>query len=508
MSARGERAAFALATTALVGASLFAGATLTRYLAARAQRSDGAGLAPLARLVEHAALDVQLGRGAEVLDALGQWVPRVSDRAAGARLCELWAAAALQAGRLDVAERAEAERAARATTPSEHHAIALQQIGIYGALGQRRHAETLADALIHDAPDPALADEARWRVMAATFSDKELRTWVTLPQPGEIETVRRLGWTALRLLGDVENGARLLGLVERAGQKDASLYAGLIEANRVLGRHAEVARLAAALQLITPEARRRDELEVVRAEALARAGDGDGALAALERLLARTRDLELRQAARQLRYRLLVATGRLEAEIALVDRRHDRATRAWIALTIEHDHALAERLYGELGARDPDSQELAAGAREAARLRALDEEKARAAEALARDPGDATARAHLVTALAQLGDGDALRRLVAQAIAGHEDDSPALVTLAATLARAGLLADAAHTLERAYAVERAAARRQTILIALGELYATGDAGRARQLFGDLAAVGVSPAIREEAIAHLASLLER
>jgi len=503
-----------LSVVAVVAASWFAGAStwplLGRFASRRASSSGGEG--ELAVALEHVATDVRLGRGAAALPVLVDLMPRVGQPETRARLCDLEVEAALQAGRLDLAEKAEAERAALTLSLPERLNIQLRLIGLYGARGKSAPAEHLAEEIIKTAPDPFLADEARWRVLAATQSRDALQAWLQSIKREATEMVRRLGWAALRVLDRPADAARLLSIVEESGQKDPSLYSGLLEANLALGRPREVARVSAALAALTGDERERGQLDVMRARSMAQAGDVDAALAVLTSLLAGSGDLGVRQVARQARYQLLLAVGRLPAEIARLERPHasasERAARAYVALEIERNYALAERLYAELQKADPDSPLFVGGRREAAHRKQLAARKAHDEQVLRDNVDDRATREELLAVLIELGELEAARQAVARWMAARADDPQALVVLAGWLDRSGLVEEAGRALARAFATENSATRKQQILIALGDLYAKArQPRRAERLFTDLAAQGQSPEIRAQAVAHLATLLQ-
>jgi len=496
----------------MVAASLFAGATVWPLIQRARAKPAAKGEGEIALALEHAAVDVRLGRGASVVESLGALVPRVKQATLRARLLDLQAEAAIQAGRLDVAEIAVEEREKLTTDPATRRTLELRRIGLYGALGNKAKAEDLAESIVKNAENPAIADEARWRMLAATKTAAQIKDWLKTVKPEETETERRLGWAALRMLNDPAEAERMLAAVEKAGQKDASLERGLLEAYTALGRPKDIARVAAELESLIGEPtpkneRERAQLELVRVRALAQAGDADQGLQLIDAFLGRARDFDLRQAARRMRFELLATAGRLKAEISTLEKKGDRATRAYVALEIERDYGLAERLYGELGRTDPDSMVFAQGLQQARERKDLAERKALYEQVLAKDPEDKSAREKLLAAAIALGDLESARRIVGESIKGKEKDAQALLTLAQLLERVGLAEDAAATLERAHAAETDAGKKQQILMALGDLYTQGrQEENARRLFSDLAARGVTPEIREQAVARLAALL--
>jgi hypothetical protein len=486
---------------ALAATSAFAG-VLARPLLER--RRPPSGPAEIALALEHATVDVKVGRGAAVLEPLGALAPVIEESATRARAIDLWAQAALQAGKLDVAARAVEERERLTRDPAILRALRVQRIWLYGARGKNSAAEELAASLIGAADDPAIADEVRWRLLAATRTPAELREWLKAAEREDVERRRRLAWAALRVLHDPAAAEPLFVGVERAGQRDASLYAGLLEADSQLGKSAEVARVAAELRSRSKDDRLRNQLELVRARALAEAGDTDGALAALVALLAHVHDPDARLAARTLRFELLDRAGRLEAELA---RTGDRAVRAWVALEVQHDYALAARLYAESARADPDSPLFARGLEEARRRRDLAEREALYQGVLEKDPADEATREKLLAAAAALGDAATARRVALGWIRGKEQDPPSLVALATRLAHAGLTDDAAAVLARAGDAEKDPERNQQIQLGLGDLYAQArHDDDAQRVYSALATRGASQAIRDRAVTRLASLL--
>src|SRR6266496_4537688 len=94
-----DSAPFVLSVVVLVAASAFAGAML-RPLAERWWRSNVPSAGELALVLEHAAVDVRLGRAAPLVDRLGVLAAHIREPATRERVLGLWTEAALQAGRL------------------------------------------------------------------------------------------------------------------------------------------------------------------------------------------------------------------------------------------------------------------------------------------------------------------------------------------------------------------------------------------------------------------------
>src|SRR5262249_806475 len=137
----------------------------------------------------------------------------------------------------------------------------------------------------------------------------------------------------------------------------------------------------------------------------------------------------------------------------------------------------------------------------------LAERKALYQQVLAKDPDDQAAQEKVLAALAGLGDADGIRSVVEQWMKGREKDPQALVALAMRFQRAGLTSDAPHALEGGYSAENEVAKKQQILMAIGDVYAANkNDENARRLFSDLAAEGLNAEIRELALGRLAGLL--
>ncbi|HZS39023.1 MAG TPA: hypothetical protein VFF06_19465 [Polyangia bacterium] len=488
--------AFAASIAGLIGASVFAGAmgrpALERWRGAK-PRSAG----ELAAFLEHAAVDVRLGRGAPLVAPLQAVAKEIKDPAARERVLALVVEAALQAERLDDALAADDAREPLLSDAAARQAVQLQRIGLLGALGRRAEQAALAQPLITGA-DPQLADEARLRVAATTMDEPQLRAWVAASTTRDPEEARRAGLAALRLLGDAKEARRLLAPLET---RDAALLRALLDTYARLDEPREVARAAAALGVLATDEAERARLALVQAQALAKLGDVDGALAALAPI-ARSSQLDARLAARRARWDVLQSAGRLRAQLASL---RDPGERAFVALEVEHDYAGAARWYRQALAARPDSLELAQGLADAERRVALTERR-RLYERLAiEDPDDAQARDKLFAVLVALGDREAARRHVERAL--HDAAPGAALATARTLAHAGLAADAQALLEKTYAAERDPLERQQLLFALGELYAeTRRDDDARRVYTSLASGGGSAEIRERAVAQLAPLL--
>jgi hypothetical protein len=159
----------------LVAACLFAGATagpaLGRWRAARALGRATEG--DIAVVLEHAAIDVRLGRGPAALETLRRLGPQVRDAATRERYLALTADAALQAGQLALVESSERERAALVTEPAAKRAIGLRRIGLLAALKQKPQAEALAKEVAAARPS--------WR--SCSSSGARRRTSACAPRP-------------------------------------------------------------------------------------------------------------------------------------------------------------------------------------------------------------------------------------------------------------------------------------------------------------------------------------
>ncbi len=493
-------APFVLSVVVLVAASGFAGAML-RPLGERWWRPSVPNAGELALFLEHAVVDVRLGRAAPLVQRLGSLAAQIREPATRERVLGLWTEAALQAGRLSDAASAEAQRETLVEDPEARNAIRLRRIGLAGALGQLSQAAELAEPLIAGG-DPRLADEARLR-LATVMGEKELRSWIANRGPRDAEEARRAGLAALRLLGDAGEAERLLAPLEQTGQRDASLCQALMDVYSKLDRPQDLARIAGALLDQTRDESQRARVVLLQANALARAGNTRAALAALEPLR-RSREFPVRQAARRARYEVLHQAGRLQAEVASL---RDPAERAFVALEVERNYGEAVRLYGAASSAHPDSLEFAEGLREAERRRELAERRALYLQVLAKDPEDQATREKLLGVLGAIGEGEVARQWVGEALKGREAAPEALVAAALALKKAGLGSDAAGYLEKAYAAENDISKKQQILFSLGDLYVGArQEETARRLYTSLAADGANPEIRERAVARLASLL--
>lgn len=454
----------------------------------------------LAIELEHAAVDVRLGRAAPLAPRLAALATHVTEPTTRFRILGLLADAALQGDQVSEAAAAEALRETLAHDDSERSSIRLRRVGLAVLQGELALADELAAPLLAGA-DSRIADEARLRLIAAR-SMRDLRAWVAEDKPRVAEDARRAGLAALRLLGDAEAAERHLVAAEHSGQGDPSLYEALVEVYSRLDRPRELARTTRSLIQRSRDERELPQLQLALANALSATGDLRGALAALEPL-ERIADLRIRLAARRARYEACRRAGKLDAAVASI---RDPIERAFIALEVEGDYQKAERLYRAASAAHPDSFEAAAGVQEAGRRRELAERSGLYQQVLAKEPHDDATRSKLVATLAALGDAEGAERVVVAAIGGGAPSSEQLLVAALTLGRAGLTLEAARYLEKAYAAEKAPAKQQQILFAVGDLYASARRREsARRLFTSLATDGVSPEIRERALARLASL---
>jgi hypothetical protein len=502
-----------LSLVALAGASVFAGVKVAPlWQAHRAKRAARhAGPAEQLNALEHAAVDLRLGRGADSLPRLEALLPSVKDPSIRARFLDAETEAAVQAGRLELAERATAELEQSAPDAKTKRLVQLRHIGLLGAMGKHQRAQELAESIIREADSPELADEARFRMLTATQTSEQLRKWVEgAKSEPDLETSRRMGLVAQRALHEPERAARLLEAVARASQSpDRALYAQLLNCYLALNKPADVARTASALAILTKDDREQATLRLVYAHALEQTGDLERAMTIVGVVLGSSHDPEVRLNAKRMRFQLLERAGRLKLEIANLEKRGDRAQLAFIALEVQHDYPLAERLYGELSASDGDSLVYVAAAKEATRRKELAERRALYEKVLKGDPNDKSAQEKWLSARLQLGEIDGVRETVRKAVAGREKDPDALLALAMMVARIGLGQDASGLLERAYAIEPSAEKKQQILMVLGQLYAEGRQDNfARDVFVDLAAQGLSREIRDEAVARLGALLGR
>ena len=499
-ASREGRTGFLLSAGALILASVFAGAML-RPLIERWLRPAVPGAAELALLIEHAAVDVRLGRVTPLVERLGSVAQTIQDRSTKERVLGLLTEASLQAGRLSEAARTEEQREPLLDDPAARSATRLRRIGLAAALGESARAGELAQPLI-SGRDPLLADEARLRLMAG-MTEADLRARIASSDGKVPEESRRWGLAALRLLGDAAHAERLLAPLIRSDQRDTSLLAALADVYSRLERHREVAFVAEGLLRETADESERARLGLLRADALARAGDTDDALAALEPFRT-ARDFSVRQQVRRSRYEVLQRAGRLRGELAAL---RDPAERAFVALEIERDYVTAARLYESVAREHPNSVELAEGLREAQRRQDLAERRILYEQVLAKDPDDGSTREKLLAVLVALGDEGATRRWIADSLRGRKAGAEELVRLAVALSRAGLDRDAARYLEHAYASTDDGQKKQQILFSLGDLYAESRREEeARRLYANLATEGVNPEIRERAVARLASML--
>jgi tetratricopeptide (TPR) repeat protein len=496
----GSSLLFGLSLAALVSVSVLAGAML-RPTMDRWRRPAVPSAGELALFLEHTLVDVRLGRAAPLAERLEWLAPQIKDPVTRERVLGLWTEAALQAGRLQQAASSEEQREAIAKDEESRSAIRLRRIGLAAALGRSAQARDLAKPLIAGRSS-RLADEARLRLMTS-LKEEELRSWVASKEPRDAEQSRRAGLAALRLLDDAAEAERLLAPLERSGPLDESLCQALLEVYSRLDRPKDLARVSGQLLDKTNDESERMRLVLLRARALARIGDAPGALAALGPLR-HAREFPVRQTARRAYYEVLGRAGRLQAELTSL---RDPAERAFVALEVEHDYAAAARLYDAATAAHPDSEEIAAGLREAQRRLDLAERRALYEQVLAKDPNDQATRDKLLVVLVALGEADAAREVLQAKLKGRETVPEALVAVALALKSAGLDREAAGYLEKAHAAESDVAKKQLILFSLGDLYAGArqDAD-AQRLYTSLAADGASTEIRERAVARLATLL--
>jgi tetratricopeptide (TPR) repeat protein len=491
---------FALSLAALVISSLFAGAMLRPLIDVWRQPSALAS-GEIAVFIEHAALDVRLGLAAPLTERLRVLATRVADPVTRERVLGLHTEAALQAGQLSDAASSEEQRETLVFDANARNAIRLRRIGLAAALGQLARAAELAAPLIAGG-DTRLADEARVR-LSSSMKREELRSWIESPGDRDPEETRRAGLAALRLLGDATQAERLLGPLERSGQRDASLCEALTEIYLDLDRPWDLARVLDALLADAKIESERARLVLLQASALARAGDSRSALALLEPLR-RSQDPVVQLSARRGRFEILKKAGLLDAE---VDSLREPGERAFVALTVQRDYEEAVRLYQSAIAAHPDSIELAQGLREAERRRELAERRALYEQVLAKDPEDQPTREKLLAVFVALGENEAVRQFIGQMLKGRETVPEALIGVALALKRAGLDRDAAGFLERAYAAETDAAKKQQIMFSLGDLYAEARREEdARRLYTTLATDGANSAVRERAVSRLASML--
>ena len=497
---RNGRWAFAVSILFLACACLFAGVMLGPTLQ-RWRRPKAPAAAEVAAILEHSVVDVRLGRAAPLVDQLGVLAAEVSEPATKDRLLGLWAEAALQAGRIGEAARADALREGLAKDSKAARALRLRRIGLAVALGQPGEAAGLAKPLLTSG-DSSAADEARLRLLSGMKED-DLRAWVTSRAPADVEEARRGGLAAIRLLGDAKEAERLLAPLAANGPPDTSLLQTLVDVYGRLDSPNELARVAGVLAQTLQDGEARSRVALIRAEALARAGDADAALAALEPLR-HSEDFSTRQAVRRARYLVLKQAGRLDAEVRAL---RDPAERAFVALEIQRRYAEAVRLYEAAGVALPDSVEVFGGLQEAKRRLDLAERRVLYEQVLAKDPEDGATREKLLAALVALGDVEAARQWVGAALKGREGSPAALVEVALAMRKAGLDRDAASSLERAYALEPSVAQKEQILFALGDLYAASRQEiDARRLYTNLATGSANQETRDRALARLSILL--
>ncbi|HEY2029749.1 MAG TPA: hypothetical protein VGH20_11135 [Myxococcales bacterium] len=475
---------------ALTAAAVTAGAVLRPSL--ERLRSRPAGAAETVALMEHAAVDVRLGRAGPRAAELERAAKEAREPATRQRLLGLWSEAALQAGATRKAEEADGLREPLAPEGEARNAIRLRRIGLAAGLGETGAAEELARPLLM-APDGMLADEARLRLVSA-MPDKDLRAFIAGGDVQDREQERRRGLAALRLQHNPKEALRHLEPLRKSGGDDSLLQA-LVDCYALLDRPKDVASTIGPMIDAAAVQSRKIALSVVLANALLKTGDAAAAAAALSPFR-NGGDLT----ARTTYFAALKASGKLDAE-----RRTMRPIdRAFVALTIDRDYASAEKLYAAAAA---DSPEAAAGLREASRRIELGERRRLYEEVLAKDAGDDATRQKLIEVYVALGEADAVQKLVSQALSGRERSPEVLLAVAEALGKAGLYPEAAALLEKAYAAEPDAANKQHILFSLAALYSAGNRpADAERVYARLAAQGVSPDIQNEAVSRLATLL--
>ncbi|HEY3359573.1 MAG TPA: hypothetical protein VGQ83_40360, partial [Polyangia bacterium] len=485
--ARREQLRFGLSLAALILACLVAGGALRprveRVLAGRRTPDRGT----LALVLEHAAVDLKLGRGAVVLAPLQVLVPKVHEPRTRAQLLGLVSEAALQAGHPDAALRADEERELLAAETEVKLALRQRRVALLATLGRGPEAKALARALATESP--ARADEIRVQLAAALHPGEQLKAWVqsvTREAKPDPEEVRTAGLVALTVLRDAAQAERLLASLV---QPDAGVLRALAEAYAQLKRPADVARIAQPLAALAKDPREASEVELLRARALLDAGDAASALTALEGLSRAAPTATLRQAARRARYQVLQRQGALAAEVAALERQGALPLRAFVALEIEGRYDLAAQLYQRLMASGADDA-FERLFHEAQRRKELAERRNLYAGVLQKDPQDARAAEKLLAALVGLRDTEGVQKFLEHASKGAGDQPAALVELGQLLVRAGLPGEAVRVLEKAYAVEIDAAKKQQILLTVADLYA--DARRsdqARRVYLELAQGG-------------------
>jgi tetratricopeptide (TPR) repeat protein len=491
---------FALSLVALASASLFAGAML-RPIIDRQRQPATLSPGELAVFIEHAALDVRLGRAGPLTGRLWSIAIQMADSVTKERLLGLCTEAALQARNLSVAASSEELRETLLDQTDARNAVRLRRIGLAAALGQSARAAELASPLIGGS-DPRLADAARVH-LSSSKEREELSSWVASQAVRDEEATRRAGLAALHLLRDFTQAERLLASLERAGHRDESLSQALTEIYLELDRPQDLVRVVESRLQGTKDESERARLTLLQASALARAGKTSSALSVLVSL-AGSKAPQIKEAARRERYEILKKAGLLQAELRTL---RDPAERAFVALAVERDYKEAVRLYRSAIAAYPDSLAVIQGLREAERRSDLAERRELYERVLEKDPADETTRNKLLSVLWALDENEAARQLLHRLLEGHENEPGKLIALALGLQRSGLDRDAAALLERAYAAESDTARRQQVLFSLADLYAGERRDQdARRIYTALAADGANPAVRERAVSRLASLL--
>lgn len=485
--ARKEHLLHAVSLVALAASAALAGAMLRPSLD-RLRVPDAAGTVAL---MEHAAVDVRLGRAAPRAAELERAAKEAREPATRQRLLALWSDAALQAGAIQKAAEADELREPLAPEGDSRSGIRLRRIGLAVALGETAAAEELARPLLA-AQNAMLADEARLRLLSA-MPDKALRELIA-GKVGNAEQERRRGLAALRLQHDPTEALRHLEPLRKTGADDSLLQA-LVDCYALLDRPKDVASTIAPMIDAAPDESRKIERSLVLANALLKSGDAAAAAAALSPFRSSGN-----LAARTAYFASLKASGKLEARLRVMP----AVDRAFVALEIDGDYQSAEKLYA---AAAPGSPEAAAGFREARRRIELRERRTLYEQVLAKDPGDDATRQKLIGVYVALGDTEVVRKLVSQALSGRERSPEVLLAVGEGLGRAGLHLEAADMLERAYAAESDASKKQHILFSLGALYSEGNhSADAERVYARLAAQGVTPDIQNEAVSRLATLL--
>jgi len=462
----------------------------------------------LAAVLEHAELDVRIGRGQSVLEARDRVLHRTHVPEVRDRVLRLRAEAAVQAASYGVAEESLRELESLLDDTQAKRAAQLERIGLLAALGRDQEAQALvAEVIAGAANDPRIADQARLRLLAASQDPEALQGWLDKVDKNDPEAARLAGLAALRLRSDAEQAVSFLEAARAAGSPaDLALLESLLAAYSALSRPSKEADVLAAMIELDEDENDRSRLALYRADALGQAGDVEAGLALADDILGTTRSFEVRRAARRLRFELLELGGKLEAELARLEAAGDQSARAYVALEIEHDYASAEHLYAELSRAHPDSADYYQCWQEAKTKADLSEQKELYGKVLQRDPHDPSAVRRYLSAAVQLGEMAPVADVVRQQIQGREKDSAALVELAEILLGAGLADDAISVAKQAYGAEQDADKKQRLLFVLGDMLAAGQyVAEARRLYSDLAGAGATQALRQHALARLAAL---